>query len=439
MTRTLSTLFQWIAKKAGKPDYVYRSLAHHLTPELLHLSFKKLNKKASGGIDKQTVGEFERQLDHQIKGLHERLVEQRYKALPVKRVWIPKEGGKKRPLGLPTVADKVVQGAVKMLLEPIYEKEFYDFSYGYRPGKSCHQALESLWQQTMKLKTVWMIDADISDYFGTIDHKHLREFIKRKVVDGNIIKLIGKWLNAGVLEEGRYFCPEHGTPQGGVISPLLANIYLHYVLDEWFVKEVQPRLKGRSFLIRFADDFVIGCEGERDAQKVMAVLGKRMEKYGLKLQPDKTRLINFRRPKPTAKKGEAVFDFLGFRHYWGRSRYGRWYVRRKTAPNKIKRTMRAITDWCRLNRHKPMLEQHETLCRKLRGHYNYYGLTSNFKALTRVLRWTERQWFKWFNRRGGKHMKWDKFRKVLLQKYILSQPRVVHSMMPKPQAANVVA
>ena len=425
----LSTILQWIAERAKSKGFKYWTLAHHITTELLRDSYQRLRKDAAPGVDKQTAEEYAKDLATNLEALQERLRAQRYRAPAIRRVWIPKEEGgvKCRPLGLPTFEDKIVQRSVVTLLEGIYEEDFYDFSYGYRRGKSCHQALQALWQQTMDGMR-WIIDADISDYFSSIDHASLREFLGRRVEDRGIIRLIGKWLNAGVLEEETLTYPEQGTPQGGVISPLLANIYLHYVLDEWFEKEVKPRLSGRAFLVRVADDFVMGCEYEGDARRIMEVLPKRMEKYGLTMHPEKTRLMDFREPGPKESKGKSTFDFVGFRHYWRKSRKGNWVVARKTAPKRLRRTMRRIKEWCRKNRHLPVKEQHRVMSAKLRGHYNYFGITGNSRALAVVHNWATLQWWRWLNRRGGRLKSLRTFCSTILASFPLPRPRVVHSV-----------
>jgi group II intron reverse transcriptase/maturase len=324
-----------------------------------------------------------------------------------------------------------------MLLEPIYEREFHDFSYGFRRGRSPHDALRALHAQCLKTHTKWIIDADVSGFFDAIDHHHLRSFFRRKMNDGSIMRLIGKWLNAGVLEGEHLFHEETGTPQGGVISPIAANVFLHYVLDDWFVKEVQPRLQGRAFLIRFADDFIIGCEQEEDARRIMAVLPKRFARYGLTIHPQKSKLIAFERPEaqPAQRKPQnrqspgkehGTFDFLGFTHYWARSRRGYWVIKRRTARKRIRRTAKAIWQWCRRNRHRPLPEQYTKLKQKLVGHYNYYGVRCNFAQLSATLRVAERSWFYWLNRRR-RHpdYNWAEFQKVL-GTFRLPKPRIVH-------------
>ena len=276
----------------------------------------------------------------------------RYFAPPVRRTYIEKPGkSEKRPLGIPTVEDKVLQRAAVMLIEPIYEAEFYDFSYGFRPGRSAHDAIKALHHSVMNMGTGWILDVDIRKFFDTLDHGHLQAFVRQRVRDGVLTRLIGKWLNAGVLEGGECRQNEYGTPQGGVISPLLANIYLHEVLDKWFVKDIQPRLKGRCFLIRYADDFVMGFEQKEDAERVLAVLPKRFGKYGLEIHAEKTRLVDFRRPRtegPMKDHNAETFEFLGFTHHWGQAANRQRYImRHRTAKGRLKRALCTINRWCR--------------------------------------------------------------------------------------------
>jgi group II intron reverse transcriptase/maturase len=387
-------------------------------------------------VDGQTAADYEANLLGNLQALRDRAKSGTYRAPPVRRVHIPKgTGPQTRPLGIPTYEDKILQRAVVMVLEALYEQDFRDCSYGFRPGRSAHQALQALWQQTMAGGGGWIVEVDIQRFFDTLDHAHLRELVQRRVRDGVLLRLIGKWLNAGVLEDGCLTTPEAGTPQGGVISPLLANIYLHYVLDVWFEEEVKPCLKGHAFLIRYADDFVIGFACEEDARRVLEVLPKRFGKYGLTLHPDKTRLVPFRRPSTQSTRRGApaepppgTFDLLGFRHYWGRSRRGSWVVKRKTAPSRLVRAFKKIAQWCRLHRHDPIGEQHQALRQKLRGHYAYYGITNNAPALQALWHGVARIWRKWLARRNQRAaMPWDTFAK-LLQRYPLPPPVIVHSV-----------
>jgi group II intron reverse transcriptase/maturase len=323
-----------------------------------------------------------------------------------------------------------------MVLEPVYETDFLDVSHGFRPGRGAHGALDALWKQAMTIGSGWIVDVDLRKFFDTIDHGHLREFLKRRVRDGVLLRLIGKWLNAGVLEEGVLTNPETGTPQGGVISPLLANIFLHYVLDEWFAREVRPRLRGEAFLIRYADDFVIGVAREDDARRIMAVLPKRMSKYGLTVHPEKTRLVRFGPPEASfpettepSASAPTTFDFLGFTHYWARTRAGGWAVRRKTAKSRLKRAFQALSSWCRQNLHLPIGEQHRALTQKLRGHYGYYGITGNVFSLQEFLDGARRIWKRWLSRRRrAGPLTWSEFVR-LEQRYRLPKARVVHSVL----------
>ncbi len=286
----------------------------------------------------------------------------------------------------------------------------------------------------MKTGGGWMVEVDIRKFFDTLDHAHLRELLRRRVRDGVLLRLIDKWLKAGVLEDGTLTVPAKGSPQGGVISPLLANVYLHYVLDLWFEQEVQPRLKGRAFLIRYADDFVIGFTNEEDARRVLEVLPKRFGKYGLTIHPDKTRLVPFRSPASSEGGGSGkgsspgTFDLLGFTHFWGRSRQGNWVVKRRTAADRLRRAIRKIADWCRHNRHLPIPDQHRTLGQKLLGHFGYFGITGNFEALRRFRDAVTGLWRKWLSRRSrGAPFSWDRFN-LLLKRYPLPAAVAIHSV-----------
>lgn len=409
---------------------VFTTLVHRIDVEWLREAYRQTNKRSAAGIDGMTAAEYGANLDENLQELHWRLVNGQYKAPPVERVWLEKEDGRKRPIGKPTFEDKIVQRAVVMLLEPIYEQEFYDFSHGFRPRHSPHQALHELREQCQALNINWIIDADVSGYFDAIPHNQLRERIKKRVNDGGILRLIGKWLNAGVMEAGEVTYADKGSPQGGVISPMLANVYLHHVLDEWFEQEVKPRLTGRSFLIRFADDFIIGCELEQDARRIMAVLPKRFGRYGLSIHPDKTKLVKFGKPPRKGPLGDrnGTFDFLGFTHYWAKSRRGYWVIKRKTAGKRQRRTIKAIWQWCKENRHQPLAEQHQMLSLKLRGHYQYYGIRSNYRQLENVAQKVRRAWRYWLNRRSSQRdMDWEKFEKLLKQ-FPLPIPRIVHNI-----------
>jgi group II intron reverse transcriptase/maturase len=413
----------------SQPDLILTSVAHRIDLHLLKKSFRQVRRSESAGVDKMTAKQYAGNLDRNLYNLYQRLRRGQYVATPVRRVWIDKEGGKKRPIGITALEDKIVQKAVASLLEVIFEVNFYDFSHAYRKTHSQHKALDELRGRCIELNIGWIISADVSGLFDNIDHGHLREMIKRRVNDGGILRLIGKWLNAGVMEEGILSYPGKGTPQGGVISPALSNIFLHYVLDDWFVKEVKPRTKGKCFLIRFADDFIIGCETESDAERIKRTLPKRFNRYGLALHSEKTRVIPFARPSSKENgKGKGTFDFLGFTFYWSKSRRGDWVLKKKTRRKSLVRFMKGLWEWCSENRHEPLNEQHEVLCSKLRGHYQYYGVRSNFKALEVVFEYAEKAWGFWLSRRSHKGgISWEKFER-LRTNYPFPKPGIVHAI-----------
>ena len=427
---TISTKLHQIAQQAKEhPDRIFISLAHLMDVDFLREGFRRTRKDGASGVDGITAEEYSRDLEGNLTSLHTRMREGRYRAQPVKRGWITKEDGSQRPLGMPVFEDKIAQRTVSMLMSAVYEQDFYDFSYGFREGRSPHQAIAALREQCYRENTHWIIDADITKFFDNLDHGNLRELIRKRINDGGIIRLIGKWLNAGVLEGADLSYPDKGTPQGGVISPLLANIFLHYVLDEWYVKEIKPRLKGRSFLIRFADDFIIGCESEEDARRIMAVLPKRFARFKLTIHPEKTKLVDFRSPQWRRKTATSkhTFDFLGFTHYWGKSRNGKWVIKRKTASKRIRRTLKSIWQWCYENRHWSLPEQHRILSSKLRGHYNYYGIRGNSKMLEVVYEQVLYSWKRWLGRRHRDgFISWEDFQSKILQVFPLPLPRVVH-------------
>jgi RNA-directed DNA polymerase len=436
---TVSTRRQRIAELArNAPDMAFTNLAHHIDIDWLLTAYHQTRKDGAVGVDGQTAAEYEANLMGNLQALLDRAKSGAYVAPPVRRVHIPKAGspGETRPLGIPTFEDKLLQRAVLMVLEAVYEADFLDASHGFRPGRGAHGALDSLWKRAMNLGCCWIVDVDLRRFFDSIDHGHLREFLKRRVRDGVILRLIGKWLNAGVLEDGAVTTPEAGTPQGGVISPLLANIVLHSVLDEWFEVEVRPRLKGEAFLIRYADDFVIGVAREDDARRIMGVLPKRMSKYGLTVHPEKTRLVRFAPPESddsdTEDRGRTeprTFDFLGFTHYWGRTRAGGWVIKRQTAKGRLRRALHALSEWCRANRHEPIEHQHQKLKQKLQGHYGYYGITGNYFSLQAFLEGSRRIWRRWLSRRRrGGPLSWPDFLR-LGDRYPLPRARVVHGLL----------
>jgi group II intron reverse transcriptase/maturase len=408
----------------------FTSLNHFLDEEWLRYAYDLTRKDGAAGIDGQTATDYEANLGENLRSLLGRIKSGSYHAPPVRRAYIPKADGTTRPLGIPTFEDKVAQRAIVLLLEPIYEQDFLPCSYGFRPGRSAHQALRGLRSFIMENQTRWVLDVDLRKYFETIDHRHLRSFLARRVVDGVVRKMIDKWLKAGVLDEGQLQRVDVGTPQGGVISPLLANIFLHYVLDEWFVRAVGPRMNRRHVLVRFCDDFVMAFEDFLDCRRVFDRLGNRLRQYGLALHPEKTRMVDFRFKRPDGERHPATqattFDFLGFTHVWGKSRQGKNVVYQRTAKTRYARALRSVHDWCKKHLHWSLPAQYARLRRMMHGHYAYYGITGN----TRRLRWYANQveciWRKWLSRRSrGNPITWGRFMQ-LLDKYPLPRPRIVH-------------
>jgi group II intron reverse transcriptase/maturase len=419
------------------PQVALTTLAHHIDNGWLREAYRRTRKDAAVGVDRVTADEYARNLEDNLRSLLERAKSGSYAAPPVRRVYIPKGAGSQmRPIGIPTFEDKVLQRAAAMVLEAVYEQSFLDCSYGFRPGRSARQALRLVRSQTAKMGGGWLLELDIRKFFETLSHSHLRNIVRKRVRDGVLLRLIGKWLNAGVMEDGAMEYPESGTPQGGVISPLLANIYLHEVLDEWFARQVVPRLVGRAVLVRYADDAVIIFEREQDARRVIDVLPKRLAKYGLTLHPEKTRLVDFQRPDRRAlaspDNGDArsrpgTFDLLGFTHYWAKSRQGYWVVKQKTAADRFRRALKRIANWCRYQRHKPVREQWAALKRKLFGHFGYFGVIGNLKMLRNFQFQVISVWRKWLSRRSQRAwISWEGMHR-LLRRYPLPQPRILPS------------
>lgn len=431
----ISTKLERIAKLARQmPGTALRSLAHHIDLEWLREAHRRVRKDGATGVDDQTSDEYAQNLESNLRSLLDRAKSgDHYRAPPVRRVYIPKgDGSKTRPIGIPTFEDKILQKSVAMVLEAVYEQDFLPCSYGFRPGRGAHDALSALWTETMAMGGGWILEADIEGFFDSVDQAKLRQVLSQRVSDGVLNRLVGKWLKAGVMEEGVVRHPETGTPQGGVISPLLANIYLHEVLDVWWARDVQPRMRGRTALVRYADDFVLVFETEEDARKVEAVLSKRFEKYGLKLHPEKTRLVRFERPDRRPPGGDggsrSSFDLLGFTHFWGKSRKGNWVVQRKTMSARLSRTLKRISMWCSAHRHLSIKDQHAALSRKLRGHDAYFGITGNARALSLLRLLVRRIWYKWLNRRSWKAaLTWTRMNR-LLEVFPLPPARVVHSV-----------
>lgn len=414
---------------------VFTSVAHAIDLEWVKEACRRTRKGGAAGVDGCTWADYAKDLEANLGALATKIRSGTYRPPPVRRAHIPKASGGERPIGIPSFEDKIAQRAVAMLLEAVYEQDFVAGSYGFRPGRSAHDALEELQKRPTYWKRCWVIDADIQRFFDTIDHGKLRSILDQRVRDGVIRTLVDRWLNAGVLEQGRITRPDEGTPQGGVISPLLANIFLHEVLDLWVLRDVKPRLQGRMRSVRYADDFVLLVELEGDARRVMAVLDKRFERFGLKLHPEKTRMLSFDSPglgKERAQR-ERSFDFLGLTHYWALSRKGRWVVKQRTAKSRFARGLQTIKQRCREMRHHVLREQHEVMCRMLRGHFNYYGITGNGDALARYRSVATRLWGRSLARRNNRRFAWRRFL-PLLERFPLPEPHPVRSVVPSEPA-----
>jgi len=408
---------------------VFTTLAHHIDVGFLREAYRRIRKAGAVGVDGVTAAEYEVHLATNLAVLLERFKSGTYKAPPVRRVHIPKDDGRMRPIGVPTLEDKILQRAVTMLLETIYEQDFLECSFAFRRGRSAHHALHELREVLMSMGGGWVIDVDIRSFFDTMDHGHLRSFLDQRVRDGVLRRTIDKWLKAGVLEAGLVRYPTSGSPQGGVISPVLSNVYLHEVLDRWFEEMVKPKMLGRCSLIRYADDAVMVFSSERDARRVFETLPKRLGKYGLALHPDKTRLIGLYPPPRQGKPSgggpaNESFDFLGFTHYWAQSRRRSWVLKKKTAKSRLRRTLKRIRLWCRDNRHCSLVVQHKILTAKLQGHYAYFGLPGNRRALDNLLWEVQKLWRRWLSRRSQHgYVSWQRYRK-LLERYPLPRAKL---------------
>ena len=411
-------LLKVVERAQREPEGRFHSLAHLIDVPALRRAYDRMRKDAAVGVDGMTKERYGQDLEVRLEDLHARLRSKRYRHQPIRRVHIPKGQGKTRPIGISAFEDKLVQDVVREVLEAIYERDFVDCSYGFRPGRSTHDAVRTLDRIVHRGEVSWILEADIRSFFDSVNRTALVELLQTRVADGSLLRLIGKCLHVGVLDGEEFTRPEVGTAQGSVLSPLLGNIYLHYVLDLWFETEVKPRLRGRATLIRYCDDFVIGFEHEDDARRVMEVLGKRLGRFGLSLHPDKTRLVPFRRPPARQRggKGPGTFDFLGFTLYWRSLRSGRWEMWCKTRRASLRRAIQSVYDWCRGHRHRPVKEQHAALRRRLQGHFNYFGVNGNFHSLLLLVEATRRSWYKWLCRRSQrKRWTWERFADLLRQ------------------------
>lgn len=428
-------LLRVMERARRNPNERQFSLAHLIDVEALSRSYNRIRKDAAVGVDGVTKAEYGQNLDENLKTLHERMKGMKYRHQPIRRVHIPKAKNQKRPIGISCLEDKIVQGALCEILGAIYEQDFLNCSFGFRPKRSAHDALKELYRAVRQGRANVILEADVKSFFDTVHRKAMKEMLEERIADKSFMRLVGKCLHVGVLDGQVFSRPEEGTVQGSIISPMLGNIYLHNVLDMWFEEEVKPRLRGKAELIRYCDDFIIGFEYMDDARRVMEVLGKRFERFNLSLHPDKTRLVDFRRPpkEQTGGKGPGSFDFLGFTVYWRRNRKGLgWHVASKTRKARITSAVQSVYNFCRKNRHKPVAEQHKTLVSKIRGHFVYFGVNDNDKALSALAYWAARAWYKWLNRRSQRaRLTWERF-KDLLSDFPLPSPKVYVNLWAIP-------
>ena len=425
----MSTVKLQIAERARKfkGEALY-NLHHFIDAPLLQESYEQLNKKSAEGIDGKSWLQYGLEFTERRTSLLAEFKSGRYRAPALRRVYIPKDKHSQRPIDIATTEDKVLQKGVLSAIEPIFEEDFKPFSNCFRPVRSKHQAIDYMFKKVSFEKMHYIIDADIQNYFGSINHGNLRDFLDKRVKDGVIRRMIDKWLKAGIMKSGNIEYPEHGTQQGSVISPILSNIYLHYVLDEWFSEQIQPLLKGKSFIVRYADDFILGFTDKTDADRVMEVLPKRFAKYELTLHPEKTKLIDL-----NSKRGRTgrSFDFLGFTHFLSESRKGNKVLKRKTSSKRLTKAIVNISNFIRLNRHTKLKELLARINVKMRGHYLYYGITFNSKGICCYYVQVRRTLYKWLNRRGGKRKwNWESF-SLLVDKWIpLVKPLIKYSYVP---------
>ena len=411
------------------------SLAYLIDVEALKRAYGRIRRNAAVGLDGVTKEQFGQDLEKKLSGLHERLKTMKYRHQPIRREHIPKDKGRTRPIGISCMEDKIVQGALTEILGAIYEQDFLDGSYGFRPRRSAHDALRALYRAARDGGANVIFEADVTSFFDTVHRRTMLEMLEERIADKSFMRLVGKCLHVGVLDGQVFTRPEEGTVQGSIISPMLGNIYLHNVLDKWFEEQVKPRLRGKATLIRYCDDFIITFEHMDDAMRVKGVLDKRFEKYHLSLHPEKTRLMEFRRPPVDQKggKGPGSFDFLGFTVYWRRNRKGSgWHVASKTRKARLSQAVSKVYDLCRRQRHKPIAVQHKALVSRIRGHFVYFGVNDNHRSLNALVYWAKKAWHKWLNRRSQRaRLNWKRF-DDLLKDYPLPRPKVYVNLWNSP-------
>lgn len=419
-------------KARHQKSHRFGNLYRELNAALLRKAWHRLNKSSASGIDKVSAHAYAQNLEANIADLVRRLKSRSYKAKLVRRKYIPKANGKQRPLGIPAVEDKLLQTAVSMLLEAIYEQDFQKFSFGYRPKVGARDAVQALGFNLQYRPFGYVVEADIRGFFDHLDHTWLKTMLRQRIADEAFIGLINKWLKAGILEpDGTIYYPATGSPQGGVVSPMLANIYLHYVLDLWFEKVVKRYCKGKAMIVRYADDFVVAFQYRAEAEAFYRVLPKRLGKFGLEVAPEKTRLLRFSRFHPSRKR---TFVFLGFEYYWDLDWKGERRLKRRTSRTKMKRALKDFTEWVKSHRHVPTKKLFAAVTRKLRGHYNYFGLPGNSRSISEYHRKVLASLFKWLQRRSRRHRMngWRFY--ALVERLGLPGPKIV----PYPRRKSLV-
>lgn len=395
-------------------------LMHRVNAETLYAAHLKQRKGKATGVDGVSREDYDRNVTENISKLVESMKKFQYRPKPVKRVYIPKGNGKRRPLGIPAYEDRLVQYVMAYLLEAVYEPRFLDCSYGFRPKRSAHDVIRVIDRAIMRGNVNWVLEADIKGFFDNVDQKQLMEFLSRDIADKNFLRYIVRFLKSGIMEEGKYYESDKGTPQGGLISPILANVYLHYVLDTWMMETVKPRMKGEMYYVRYADDFLVLFEYEEDARKVYDVLGKRLDRYSLELAKDKTRIL----PIGRNSEGGKEFDFLGFTFYDTRTRTGTYRLGVRSSKKKLKTKKKNVKEWLKANMHMPVHEMVVHLNAKLRGHYSYYGVNGNYEGISGFVRFTKYMTHKYLNKRSQrKSLGWEKFREIWAEH--VSPPRIM--------------
>ena len=418
------------AARKNSPER-FTALLHHVTVDLLRKAYYKLNPKAAPGVDEGTWKEYGQGVEERLADLHERVHSGRYRAKPSKRIYLPKPDGKQRPIGIAAMEDKIVQQAVGWVLEQIYEEDFLGFSYGFRPGRSAHGALDAIWVAITQRKVNWVVDADVRSFFDNLNHGWMKKFLEHRIGDRRILRLIQKWLRAGVSEEGEWSETVVGTPQGAVISPLLANIYLHYVLDLWVQRWRKQEAKGEVIMVRYADDFILGFQYREEAERFLDALKARMQQFGLEIHSEKTRLIEFGRfaMANRERRGEGkpeTFEFLGFTHICASTRNRRFTVKRLSIAKRLRRKIQEVSGKLREIRHAPVPEQGHWLGQVIQGYFNYHAIPGNRRALDAFRTLLARAWFRSLRTRSQKarHLTWDRMQ-VVISRW-LPKPRILH-------------